>query len=674
MSLAPEHLADLRASGLTDDTIKACGFTAIRPHDLKLQGVDSAYRITYFDLEGKLNCVERLKLFPALAGSNGTQKYHQTPGTPPSLYMPPLFAWKAVARDARLPIVITEGEKKAAAGCQAGLHVLGIAGTWNWKQRLDTGERMMIPALDQFVWKDRPIEIVPDSDAWRPDKLLKVLGGFYALAQELISRGAVVTLVRLPEQHGGKVGLDDWLIQTGSRWETDWPALERISTDDPKLAIVAAWWQRWRDKHATQEAIRERVTDDLILAEVAGLYTVHSAVHSLTITFERLSPQRGGIVAEVSITIGVTELRSGIDLSLKSDSAQAKLAGNLKSLCQDIDQVIPWKILLPRACALVLKRYRRGAPVLRLDRNTPCEPLTFIVNPLILKRKPTVIFADGGKGKSTLALMTALLVSTGGSIAGLSAAKGRALYLDWEDTEDVHTRRIHALQAGHPELSEAHVTYLRCTERLARMVHEVARIVQQEQITLLVIDSLLAAAGGGSDAEATEHLFSALRVLDIATLIIGHTPKTLAEGQDTPTIYGSVFNSNFARSTWEIRTEQEVGEDCAILGLFHRKTNLTRKHSPMGLKVHQTSDGTFIQYESFDLNQAAEIEKALPLPNRIRNLLESDGTPRTSREVADELQKPLQTVKATLSNARYKGIKWQMIGEGREAKWTVLNR
>ncbi len=672
--LAAEHLEDLRRAGLSDATVEALYFRAVRPHDIKIQGVESAYSIPYFNVNGSLNCFERWKLFPLRKTNSGTRKYWQPPNTPPHLYLPPLVDWSTVATNAITTVTVSEGEKKAAAGCQAGLYVLGVAGVWNWLQRLETGERLIIPTLDQFAWKDRSVELVPDSDAWRPDKLLNVLGGFYALGQQLISRGAKVSLVKLPEPRGVKVGLDDWLVQTGARHETDWPALSRISLDDPRLVTVAAWWQKWREKHATQEAIRKRAVHDLVLTDVAGVFTVKSPAHGLTIIFEQLYTQRGGIVAEISIAVGNTDLRSCIDLNLKSDSAQAKLAVGLKSLCQAMPGEIPWKVLIPGACALVLKRYRQGAPLLHIDKDTTCEPLTFIVNPLVLKRKPTVIFADGGKGKSTLGLLAALLVSTGGSIVGISAVKGRALYLDWEDSDDVHTRRTHALQAGHPELIDAHVTYRRCTERLARMVHEVARIIQQEQITLLVVDSLLMAAGGGSDAEATEQFFASLRVLDIATLIIGHTPKTLAEGQEIPTIYGSVFNSNLARSTWELRTEQEVGEDTAILGLFHRKRNLTGKLPALGLKVHHLPDGSYIRYEPFDLNQTAEIEKALPLPNRIRNLLESDGVPRSSKEIAEELERPLASIKATLSNTRYKGIKWQMIGEGREAKWTVLNR
>ena len=52
-----------------------------------------------------------------------------------------------------------------------------------------------------------------------------------------------------------------------------------------------------------------------------------------------------------------------------------------------------------------------------------------------------------------------------------------------------------------------------------------------------------------------------------------------------------------------------------------------------------------MQYEPFDLSQAAELKKALPWPNQIRNLLESDGVPRTSKEIAEELGAPLATIK-----------------------------
>ena len=104
-----------------------------------------------------------------------------------------------IASDSTKPLVITEGEKKSLAACQLGLACIGIAGVWNWRAKLDNGERLTLPGLDQFVWKGREVEIVPDSDAWRPEKEKDVLAGFYALAMELKERAAHVVFVELPE-------------------------------------------------------------------------------------------------------------------------------------------------------------------------------------------------------------------------------------------------------------------------------------------------------------------------------------------------------------------------------------------------------------------------------------------------------------------------------------------
>lgn len=666
--LAPEHHADLRKSGLTDDTITLLGCKAVRPHDIKIAGVESAYDLVYHDLNGQPNCFRRTKLFPPVTHADGSiQKYDQPQGTAPQFYMPPLFSWAAVAKNPKCDILITEGEKKSAAMCERGLFCAAVAGVWNWGTTLDSGERLTILTLDQFVWQNRRVELIPDSDVWRPDKQ-HALWGFYALGQELISRGATVVLVKLPEPHGGKVGLDDWLVHAGGSWERDWPALERIALDDDRLASVAAWWQRWREKQATHQAIKQRDADDLTLTEVAGLYTVRSSAHAVVMTFDRLTDTRGGISAEVTITLGSTELITCVDVGLKSDTSQTKLASSLKIYAA----AIPWAVLLRKACGLVMRRHRRGEPPARLNRHTMIEPLTYAVNPLVPRRKASILFADGGKGKSTLALMLAMSVATGTGVAGFSALKGRALYLDWEDDLDVHARRLQAIRAGHPELDEADIQYQRCCEPLTKSMHDLVRTIQKDQITFVVVDSLLASMGGDASAEAVGKFFAAIRLFQTETLLIGHTPKTIAEGQEHATVYGSVFNQNFARSVWELKTEQEVGDNSAILGLFHRKSNLMRKHPPIGLQVTHNPEGTFIQYESFDLTKTTELVTALPLPNQIRTLLEKDGLPRTSQQIADELGAKLGSVKTTLSNPRYKGFKWSLIGEGKDSRWTTL--
>jgi len=406
--------------------------------------------------------------------------------------------------------------------------------------------------------------------------------------------------------------------------------------------------------------------DRMEFTETAGLHVVRIPKYSARLTFDRLIDQRGGVTAELTVVLDATELLSGVDLGIKSDTGHTKIAGSLKLLAP----TVPWKYLLQKACALVLRRHREGPPIAILSKDTKVEPLTFSIAPIVHRKKPVILYADGGKGKSTLALMWCMLVSTGERVAAFSALKGVPMYLDWEDDEGVHARRLKAIQAGHPELLQAKVLYQRCTEPLTRLIHDLARTVQAHGVTMVVIDSILQAAGGDASAEATGKLFAAIRALNVESILIGHVAKSLGEGPEHATVYGSIFNQNLSRGTWELKTQQEVGEDGAILGLFNNKQNLMRKHPPIGLKVTHNQEGTMVKYEDFDLSQAVELAAALPLPNRIRNLLE-DGAARTSRQIAEELEAKLPTVKSALS--RQAGFKWMMLGgSGQETQWTVL--
>ncbi len=89
--LQPEHLEDLRRSGLTDQTIVAAKIRTIPPADLArfigphlATKVSSAMLIPY--LEGNFY---RVKLFPEVPDGDGhTIRYYQPAGTAPQLYLP----------------------------------------------------------------------------------------------------------------------------------------------------------------------------------------------------------------------------------------------------------------------------------------------------------------------------------------------------------------------------------------------------------------------------------------------------------------------------------------------------------------------------------------------------------------------------------------------------------
>lgn len=249
-ALAPEHREDLAKSGLSEEIIKTLQISSVRPHDVRPPGATSAYRIPYFHRDGTLNGFYRDRLIPPIRDAEGhTQKYYQPAGTDPRPYFPPFIDWVHISSDPAVPIVITEGEKKAAAACQYGHAALGISGVWNWLVKPDSGEFCILQELDEIVWSGRSLYFIPDSDAWTDPKRMKhVLSGFYALAMELDQRGARPVLVKLPEGNGTKVGLDDWLLKQGNCGSPSLDHLEQVSLAAPALKDIAAWYQGWQWK------------------------------------------------------------------------------------------------------------------------------------------------------------------------------------------------------------------------------------------------------------------------------------------------------------------------------------------------------------------------------------------------------------------------------------------
>ena len=125
LHLHGDHLADLRASGLTEESIRAAGVHSIRPCNL-----EHFFRQVPFEI-GTALCFPyqggqfaRIKLFPAL----GKMKYAQPPKTG-ARYMP--------CSPSPGALVVTEGEKKTLAAHQAGFNAVGIGGVWQW---LSSGE------------------------------------------------------------------------------------------------------------------------------------------------------------------------------------------------------------------------------------------------------------------------------------------------------------------------------------------------------------------------------------------------------------------------------------------------------------------------------------------------------------------------------------------------------
>jgi putative DNA primase/helicase len=230
LHLHPDHLADLRASGLSDETIRAAGVYSLRPRDIALffnlrrgipAEIETALCFPYQDGE-----FARIKLFPTLE----TMKYAQPPKTGARLYIP-----FKVNDD---PLYLCEGEKKTLAAHQAGMNVAGIGGLWNW---LTNGEP--IDDLKLIQSDGRDVVIIPDSDVFQRQDLLRAV---YAFGRELRERGAAVSVAEIPQPGQEKVGLDDYIV-AGGRVDD----LETFTLGGQAFRSASFWYGRWKIKTAT---------------------------------------------------------------------------------------------------------------------------------------------------------------------------------------------------------------------------------------------------------------------------------------------------------------------------------------------------------------------------------------------------------------------------------------
>ncbi len=209
LSLSPHHLEDLRRSGLSDDTIEALGFySATAAQGKAILGFDAGPGLVI-----PYPCVGGAKPFwrvkpdnpPIIEGKPA--KYLSPKGAMVRAYIPPK-SWEAL-KDPKTPVIISEGEKKAAKADQEDFPCIGLGGVWSFYQ-----EHRLISELAQLQWRGRPTIIANDSDITEKSEVKEAT---FILERELVTREAQLRVIHFkPAPDGSKVGLDDFLVSQGS--------------------------------------------------------------------------------------------------------------------------------------------------------------------------------------------------------------------------------------------------------------------------------------------------------------------------------------------------------------------------------------------------------------------------------------------------------------------------
>jgi len=225
-------LADLLRSGLTAEDLTMLKISILTGSESLAEGAlpFASYRIPYHNPDGTLSPFYRLRYIETkgiLAQAKKTPRYHQPGGTLPRVYFAPYLPWVDILGDSKTPLLITEGEKKAALACKLGVPTLGLGGVFNF---LSSKHNIsFLPDLEAITWADRQVCIVFDSDG-ATNSQVSLAGE--RLAHELLRRGAIPQLLFIPGPPKSRVGLDDYLVAN----KFSVPALAHLIASAPIIA------------------------------------------------------------------------------------------------------------------------------------------------------------------------------------------------------------------------------------------------------------------------------------------------------------------------------------------------------------------------------------------------------------------------------------------------------
>jgi len=379
-------------------------------------------------------------------------------------------------------------------------------------------------------------------------------------------------------------------------------------------------------------------------------YEYELAAPSVRFTFRAVREARNGLRAEVrvdSIEPGAEGdiLQDQITLiSTRSKNSLAKTLGARTKLS------IAWEEIVELVALTTADTYREGEPFVYL-KDIADEPLdrAFLVRYLLPYLQPTVLYGDGMAGKSLFSLAMGICVACGLALPGLTPLQEAqaVLYLDWETTASTHAYYLRCIEQAHGiEVPHDQMIYRRMSRSLQLEAHRIRREIDQHQVGLLIVDSMIPACGGEPEsAEVVMTFFNAIRGLGpITALILSHLTKFEAQRKGLPRPFGSVFTSNLARSTWLARRAELGSAGVLELGLYHTKTNFGRLHEPRGTRFRFEQDT--ITLSEFELEDVPELSAHVPLSRRVRGILKRG--PTTVSEIADTLAANRASVRKSL--------------------------
>jgi hypothetical protein len=295
-------------------------------------------------------------------------------------------------------------------------------------------------------------------------------------------------------------------------------------------------------------------------------------------------------------------------------------------------------------------------------------PRSWLVDGFIPEGAITILYGDGGTGKSYLSLYLAIQALTGNDFLSRTVAQQQAvLFIDAELDDTEFRRRAYPVARG-IGLNNLPVGmyYWSPQDSLTEkdVLTTVGRWLTKREIGLVVIDSLTVAAGGTNvrDSEVITPLMLGLKELGVTVVAVDHIKHRQLDTKESDyKPFGSVFKFNLARSVIQVIKAEGGG-----LSLRQTKSNFGPLTESVRVAVRFEDDT--ITFESLAATdpRLKGLEKQIPRHEAVHLTLKRMG-PSTPQDLADELGIDVKTVRNNLTKLRHQG-QAEPLGDGR---WCV---
>jgi DNA-directed RNA polymerase specialized sigma24 family protein len=408
-------------------------------------------------------------------------------------------------------------------------------------------------------------------------------------------------------------------------------------------------------------------------------FVVDYESYAVSVHVDRVRESGDGLRAELAFYDSTGRLLHFSSQNLLSSSWRKGLAA---ALAQKFHT--DWAELIDDLCVAVVQDYRTP-PKAVLLWDIPEDDLrpTWHLEPILPLGVPTVLYGDGGTGKSLLAMGLAAQIASGkqvlpGTRSVPEDLVGPVVYLDWEDDPDEHRRRLARICEGHGIDGRPPVHYIRMVQPLAGAASDVAQQVEELGAVAVVLDSLAHAAG--SDPwrdEPNLEVFRALRSIGKTALVITHVSKVDLRDREDQRPYGTVFVRNAGRNAWWVqqgRIYDEERTDWAVV-LTHHKSNRVGRQKRVFLRIKV---GRVIRFEPMSPEEAVQEGVPVELRGVIQDLLRRRHG-LTHVQIAEELQLDPERVRSVLRRMRDQGLLMSKLesaagGRGNITRWFLSER